>query len=976
MDIIHNIYFTFFSIGSLIPVVFHLLITVFFLSIPGKSKATFHIAAGYFFMTIFNIAYVISSSVYHPAAAYHRWITVGVILLGETHFNMFMYHYGSNGSPRSGRAFLAVQYIVAMLITGVFCRVTLGVRKVFHFDGHYWDFDADRISTIIGMVIILYILVFIVLMLYRLATLRGRDRWIALLLGITYCAATVVPSLTNTLSREGRLDREIFQITWALFNLFGFFLLAIVYINNTREKTNFLAKVVGISMVTLLVLLQGMSYVSTGDMDRAFDEIHRQETGRMLAAADYRPPDLVYMAVYSLGSLEPDRTHSRGSMPVSSALEYRLAVARTGYRLSLLPECDYFEVKKILDSAPPAFAGYRDSLLAFLDGSPGKKAPKAAFDAYRARLQSDILYYARKIAKLPAEGLRKKLEAMLASSNPTLAHFRNAVERNVMAGRSDGEALRTAALEYFAPFPIPGARQYRALNGGHIVSFIQADPSRNLIGEAAFEYTSYRRYAHPASTKLIIMTFVLVVFVLVGFRLFFLGTFIYPLKRLLGGVREVNTGNLEAAVPVKTGDEIGFLADSFNRMVVSIKKSRDELNETRLYLKNIIDSMPSVLIGVDPDGRVTHWNLEAEKLTNVSEERAQGSYISDLIPQFSRHMDELRRTISEKSPQKIEKVPYLVNGENRISDVMVYPLIANGVMGAVIRVDDITERVRFEEMMIQSEKMVSVGGLAAGMAHEINNPLGGIMLAAQNIIRRITVTLSKNAEYARRAGTDIGTIYRYMEEREIVKMLQGIMEMGERASKIVSNMLNFSRRSESKLAPADITGVVDSALDLASNDYNLKKKYDFRHIDIRKEYDGDIPTVSCIITEIQQVILNLLKNAAQAMAGKKYEGERPAITIRIKKEPEHVLIEVEDNGPGMDETLRKRIFEPFFTTKGAGAGTGLGLSVSYFIIHNDHRGSLNVESVPGQWTRFIIRLPYSRSADDQKKTENKNRRVE
>ncbi len=167
---------------------------------------------------------------------------------------------------------------------------------------------------------------------------------------------------------------------------------------------------------------------------------------------------------------------------------------------------------------------------------------------------------------------------------------------------------------------------------------------------------------------------------------------------------------------------------------------------------------------------------------------------------------------------------------------MVYPLIANGVQGAVIRIDDISDRVRFEEMMVQSEKMASVGGLAAGMAHEINNPLGGIMLAAQNISRRLTADLENNIQAARRAGTDIKAIRQYMEEREIVTMLQGIFEMGERASKIVSNMLNFSRRSESKMAPTDIPDLTEKTLELAANDYNLKKQFDFRHIEIIRDY--------------------------------------------------------------------------------------------------------------------------------------------
>ncbi len=302
----------------------------------------------------------------------------------------------------------------------------------------------------------------------------------------------------------------------------------------------------------------------------------------------------------------------------------------------------------------------------------------------------------------------------------------------------------------------------------------------------------------------------------------------------------------------------------------------------------------------------------------------------------------------------------LVEGEKKFMDVMVYPLIDDGIQGAVIRVDDVTNRVRIEEMMVQTEKMLSVGGLAAGMAHEINNPLGGILLGAQNILRRISPDLNINRQSAEECGTSIESIRRYMENRNIIKMIDGIREMGERASKIVSNMLSFSRHSESRLSMARLDDVIDRSLELAANDYDLKKKYDFRHIRINREYDPELPEVSCVITEIQQVMLNLLKNSAQAVAEKEYVDGKPEITLRLKRDPHWAIIELEDNGPGITEADRKRVFEPFFTTKEVGVGTGLGLSVSYFIISNNHKGTMDVESQSGKGTRFTIRLPLIR----------------
>lgn len=394
------------------------------------------------------------------------------------------------------------------------------------------------------------------------------------------------------------------------------------------------------------------------------------------------------------------------------------------------------------------------------------------------------------------------------------------------------------------------------------------------------------------------------------------------------------------------------------------KIAEEELGRLRNLLGNIVDSMPSVLIGVDPEGRVTQWNREAEKTTGVPADRAQGRPLADVFPRMTVEMEKIRRTIRDRKPQKEERLASIRDGETHFTDITIYPLISNGVEGAVIRIDDTTERVRLEEMMIQSEKMLSVGGLAAGMAHEINNPLAGILQNVQVIRNRIQRSLPRNQKVAEACGTTMEVIERYMDRREVLHMLDLIHESGRRAGEIVDNMLSFSRKSESKGGRHDMRELLDQTVDLASKDYDLKKKYDFRYIEILREYHPDMPDVWCERTKIQQVFLNLLKNGAQAMAEKRTEDEEEPSRFILRVLPEDggktVRIEIEDNGPGMDTTTRKRIFEPFFTTKGIGVGTGLGLSVSYFIVTENHRGTMTVKSDPGKGTTFVIRLPVEK----------------
>jgi len=194
-------------------------------------------------------------------------------------------------------------------------------------------------------------------------------------------------------------------------------------------------------------------------------------------------------------------------------------------------------------------------------------------------------------------------------------------------------------------------------------------------------------------------------------------------------------------------------------------------------------------------------------------------------------------------------------------------------------------------------------------------------------------------------------------------MIESIMASGIRAAAIVENMLSFSRKGGYRFERENLVMLLDKTIELASNDYDLKKKFDFRGIQIHREYQTDMPLIPCEAAKIQQVFLNLLQNGAQAMAGFARDDEKrtPRFVLRIGIEENSARIEIEDNGPGMDEPLRKRAFEPFFTTKEVGKGTGLGLSVSYFIITENHGGKMSVVSSAGNGAQFIIHLPLERS---------------
>lgn len=390
--------------------------------------------------------------------------------------------------------------------------------------------------------------------------------------------------------------------------------------------------------------------------------------------------------------------------------------------------------------------------------------------------------------------------------------------------------------------------------------------------------------------------------------------------------------------------------------ITQIKNQEKELRSARDYVRSILNSMPSILIGVDDKARVTQWNLEAEKTTNILAHQARGELLSKVFPQLAGVIPLIAAAIDDQKVQKKEKAPLKINNQQWVTDITIFPIVSEIIPGAVIRVDDISARIKIEEIMVQSEKMMSVGGLAAGMAHEINNPLAGILQNIQVIRNRLSKPLPANIAAARKHGIDLDHLQGYMEERGIFHMMDQVVSVGRRAAKIVENMLSFSRKSEGMQSRHSLSQIMEATLDLVRNDYHLKKQYDILAMSIVQEFEADLPLIPCENSKIQQVFFNILKNGAEAMSVTKIPS--PGFVIRYFLDQNMACVEIRDNGPGMTEKIRKRIFEPFFTTKGTGIGTGLGLSVSYFIITENHKGKLMVTSPPGKGTAFTIKLPF------------------
>lgn len=381
------------------------------------------------------------------------------------------------------------------------------------------------------------------------------------------------------------------------------------------------------------------------------------------------------------------------------------------------------------------------------------------------------------------------------------------------------------------------------------------------------------------------------------------------------------------------------------------------LNETKEYLNSIINSMPSIMIGVTPSGHVTHWNAAAEMATGIREKQALGFRLQEIYPDLPVPAHMIDEAIANSEPGTRENIRIEQQQTTRYVDITVYPLHSLELTGAVIRVDDVTLRQKLDSMMLQNEKLKSLGELAAGMAHEINNPLAAILQSLQNVQRRLSPDILANQTAAQALDLDLQKLDSYLEARDIKRFLSGMESAGHRAAEIVRHMLAFSRSSSRQLEPTDINTVAHSSLEFMKNALELSMPGLYARLAIKEDLEPGLPLIAASGIELQQVLVNLLKNAAQAI--QEARRDEPLIILSTRLLMPHIEIRVQDNGIGMDINTSRQVFDPFFTTKTVGQGTGLGLSITHFIINQRHHGRIEVESTPAVGTTFIITLPVT-----------------
>jgi two-component system NtrC family sensor kinase len=376
----------------------------------------------------------------------------------------------------------------------------------------------------------------------------------------------------------------------------------------------------------------------------------------------------------------------------------------------------------------------------------------------------------------------------------------------------------------------------------------------------------------------------------------------------------------------------GYLAIAIQnaRLYASLEQKVAEYERLKDFNENIVESINVGVMAVDLADRVESWNSQMEVMYALPRWQALTRPLSEVFP--AAFVEEFYRVRQNPGIHNLYKFRlHTPTGEVRTLNVAIAPLVTKkfNVIGRLIIMDDITERVSLESQLSQADKLSSIGLLAAGVAHEVNTPLAVISSYAQMLSKQLQGDAQKGA------------------------LLEKITRQTFRASEIVNNLLNFSRTSGAEFGDVDINKIILDTLALLEHQFKTTK------IQVQDELSGHLPLITGNAGRLQQVFLNLFLNARDAMPG--------GGTLRIAtSNGEAVSVVVSDTGSGIAQEHIHRIYDPFFTTKtvprqGEARGTGLGLSVTYGIIQ-EHSGKIRVESRPGAGTTFYLDFPLTRKA--------------
>jgi PAS domain S-box-containing protein len=360
-----------------------------------------------------------------------------------------------------------------------------------------------------------------------------------------------------------------------------------------------------------------------------------------------------------------------------------------------------------------------------------------------------------------------------------------------------------------------------------------------------------------------------------------------------------------------------------------------QLRQSESYISEILQSMPLILIGLDKDNQITQWNPRAEDISGLPAAKVIGEDLWQSYPDITVTPQQIMQASTEQRPVHVQYSQY---GQYHF-DITIYPLKDQSITGVVLLIDDITQRVNSETMLIQKDKMSLMGEMTSAMAHDINMPLKAMLSSVKTLRQDIT-----------------DDTFDVVDMRET---LEDAVIRGQQAKSIIDSLLDFSQGGGDAKSLANITHIIDHSIDLARNAITANSGLRFHDVVLKRDYADDLLDLPCYHRELQQVFLSLIRQACSALGKVDDLDHSPEITIAVSQIYNDLWIRLHHNGKPLSDGNQKYLFESSGTDESSSApyDPEQRLSFSHFIITEQHQGQIAVTSDTDSGTTFSIQLP-------------------
>jgi len=369
--------------------------------------------------------------------------------------------------------------------------------------------------------------------------------------------------------------------------------------------------------------------------------------------------------------------------------------------------------------------------------------------------------------------------------------------------------------------------------------------------------------------------------------------------------------------------------------IVGHRLTTGRLRSSEAYINSILRSLPLMLIGLNKENRITQWNHRAEEISGMASKSVMGQDLWEAYPSITISPQQIEQALDEN---KTLSIKYSQRGQYHF-DITIYPLPGDGETGVVILLDDVTQRVKNETMLIQRDKMSSIGEMASIMAHDINIPLRAII---------------KDVKEVRKDLTD-----EPIDKEALREVLEDAVIRGQQATSVIDNLVNFSGGGGGEKSDLNMLDAIHHSVELANDVLSVMSGVRFKDIKVNIDCADDIPEIPCYVTEIQQVFLSLFRHSCYALGKVDDADHNPVINIEVTKFYDNLWVRIQHNGRGISLEEQKTIFEPYAADGDPNGNYNAGkrLSFAYFIITEQHQGQIAVTSAPDVGTTFHIQLP-------------------